>query len=103
MTLQHIAVNATLDGANVLVTGVANKHIVVVSYCLSGSITGTATIEDETGNDSAVFQTSTGSIHIFDGSRENPAFRTQTAGENLESTNSAGVDLVGHLTYYLED
>src|SRR6266496_2917674 len=96
--LKYLLVQATADGANVLVAAVANKRIKVISYVLTVTAAGTLVVEETGGTDLANFSLGINGGVSFAGCYEGPAFQT-ALGQGLQTNNPAGVDVFGHIAY----
>jgi hypothetical protein len=99
--IKHAAVNATTDGDNAIIAAVASKKIVVLGYVLTGTATGTITIQDTAGTPNVLGKircSSDGGGASYAGGIDCPAFET-IAGNGLEINNTAGLDCLGHITY----
>lgn len=93
------AVNATANGDNVVISGVAGRQIMVLGYMLTGTTLSTVTIQDTNGTPVVLGYVRVGA----DGGGAcypgpTPAFVTN-AGEGVEINNATGNDTLGHMTY----
>lgn len=99
---KFVRVNATADGANTVVTGVAGKTIFVLGYALNVNAAGVITIQDSAGSPAvaASFKFADAGGAAYAGGEDCPAFSV-AKGLSLVISNAAGVDTLGHLTYIL--
>lgn len=96
---KFVRVNATADGSNTVITGVAGKYIYVLGYALNVNAAGVITIQDSgTPAVLASFKFVDAGGAVFAGSEQCPAFKVDK-GLNLVISNAAGVDTLGHITY----
>ena len=96
-------INATSDGANTVITGVAGHTIIVLAYALNANAAGVVTLQDSAGSPAifASFEFVDGGGIAFAGSMDAPAFRI-AEGNGFVISNAAGVDCLGHVTYVLK-
>jgi hypothetical protein len=101
--VEFVRVNATADGDNTVITGRSNERIVVLGYALNVNAAGVITLQDSAGSPAvfASFELVDGGGVSYAGSPECPAFAV-TAALNLEVSNAAGVDTLGHITFVRE-
>ena len=100
---KFVRVNATADGDNTVITNSdVDKAIVVFGYALNVNAAGVITVQDSAGTPvvHASFELVDGGGVSYAGSSDTPAF-VLAKGTNLEISNAAGVDTLGHITYAL--
>lgn len=98
---KYVRVNATADGDNTLITNSdPDKAIVVLSYALNVNAAGVVTLQDSSASPAiyASFELTDGGGVSYGGPRA--AFKV-AKGKNLEVSDAAGVDCLGHITYCL--
>lgn len=100
--IKHARINATSDGDNTVISGVADKSIVVLGYAINANAAGVVTLQDSAGtaNVHASFELTDGGSVSFAGGTNCPAFRV-AKGNGFEVNCAAGVDCLGHVTYVL--
>lgn len=91
-------VNATADGDNTIVSGVASKKLRVLGYMLVLTAAGTVQFKSATTTIKGRLRAAADGGASYAGGVDAPAFETDTA-EAIVFNNPAGVDVVGHLTY----
>jgi hypothetical protein len=101
--LRFARVNATADGANTVITGVAGHYIFVVNYAINANAAGVVTFQDSAGSPAvfASFELTDGGGVSFAGTPDSPAFKV-AEGLNFVISNAVGVDCLGHVAYYLK-
>lgn len=99
---KYARIDATSDGDNTVIEGVANKRIVVLGYAINVNAAGVVKFQDSAGSPAifAVFEFADGGGATYTGGLECPAFEV-ALGNGLELNCAAGVDGTGHLTYVL--
>jgi hypothetical protein len=96
--LYHAKIDATSDGAQVLVTGRARQKIRVVGITMTADTTGQVTFNAEDDSDYVVLDPSANGGFSEHGSIQNPLFDCAT-GDDLEVTTSASQDVSGRISY----
>jgi hypothetical protein len=98
--IQFSRINATSDGDNTVVTGKSGFKIRVLGYSVTANAAGVIAFQDSAASPVifASFEEADSASHSYAGTFESPAFDV-TSGLNLEVTNAASVDTLGHVSY----
>jgi hypothetical protein len=100
ITLKFARINATADGDNLVVAGVAGKKLRVLGISFAITAAGTITIQDTQGTPAifAQYPLATNGGLSYGGGLDAPMFETGS-GFGIEINNPAGVDTLGMLNY----
>lgn len=99
--VKFVAVNATADGDNTIISGVTGKRIRVIGYVLTATGAGNILLQDTAGSPvihGRIRVGTDGGGASYEGSVDTPAFET-AIGTGVEINNPAGIDTLGHITY----
>lgn len=97
----YVSVNATANGDNEIIAAVAGRRVMVLGYMLTGTTTGTISIQDTAGSPvvhARIRIGTDGAGAAYSGPV--PAFTT-ASGVGVEISNHTGNDTLGHMTYRL--
>lgn len=96
--IKFVRVNATADGDNTVVAGVASKKLRVLGYVLTVTAAGLVAVKSSTTTILAELSCDANGGASYAGGLYAPAFET-AAGEALVVNTPVGVDAKGHVTY----
>jgi hypothetical protein len=101
---EHKSINATADGDNTLVPGVAGGKIKVLAYVMTVTAAANPVIfkSGAAGTEHARFSLPANGGVVAPGDGVNTLFECDS-GAGLVSNNPTGVDVLGHLTYIVEN